>query len=133
MDVEGGCYCGASRYRASGDPVMQLVCFCRECQIVSGGGPVVVFAMPEAGFSYTKGQPKAFTRSDLERPVTREFCPDCGTHMTTRAPGMPAVMIKVGSLDDPSVFQPGVAIYVKDKQSYHIIPEGIPVFDGLPG
>jgi hypothetical protein len=24
-----------------------------------------------------------FTRSDLDRPVTREFCETCGTHLTT--------------------------------------------------
>ena len=133
MEVEGGCYCGATRYRASGDPAMQLVCFCNECQVVSGGGPVLVFAMPEEGFSFTKGEPKTFTRSDLEKPVTRAFCPECGTHLFTRAPGMPAVMIKVGSLDDPSIFQPGVAIYAAEKRDYHTIPDGIPVFDGLPG
>jgi hypothetical protein len=133
MEVEGGCYCRATRYKAVGDPVMQLVCFCRECQIVSGGGPVVIFAMPEAGFEYTRGEAKSFTRSDLEAPVTREFCPECGTHLLTRAPGLPAVMLKVGGLDDPSVYTPGMAIFVAEKQPYHTVPEGIPTFDGMPG
>ena len=43
--------------------------------------------MPPDGFSYTKGTPKQFTRSDLEDAVTREFCAECGTHLTTRPPG----------------------------------------------
>ena len=40
--------------------------------------------MPQAGFSYTTGAAQQYTRSDLEKPVTRGFCPDCGTHLATR-------------------------------------------------
>ncbi len=132
MKLEGGCYCGAVRYSAEGDPMMQAQCHCRECQYITGGSPNVFIAMPIAGFKYTKGEPSKFSRSDLERPVTREFCPKCGTHMVTRAPGFPAVIVKVGSLDDPSVFKPGLAIYTVDKQPFHRIPEGIPTFERLP-
>ncbi len=109
-------------------------CHCRECQYVSGGAPNLVMAMPAEGFSYTKGSPKAFQRSDIENPVTREFCAECGTHILARAPGMPMVMLKVGTLDDPSVFgAPQMAIYLCDQQSFHQIPEGIPTFERTPG
>jgi Glutathione-dependent formaldehyde-activating enzyme len=53
-------------------------------------------AMPPDGFKYTKGSPKQFTRKDLEKPVTREFCAECGTHLITR-PRVPVVVIKVGT------------------------------------
>jgi hypothetical protein len=89
--------------------------------------------MPIAGFRYTKGTPRQFTRSDLERAVTREFCPDCGTHLLTRRPGLPAAIIKVGTLDDPALFgSPQMAIYTIDKQAFHQIPEGLPTFERLP-
>ena len=85
------------------------------------------------GFSYTKGSPKQFKRSDLERPVTREFCPECGTHLATRPQGFPAVIVKVGTLDDPTLFgTPKMAIYTIDKQAFHQIPEGLPTFERLP-
>ena len=32
MVIEGGCYCGALRYRAEGEPVFAGQCHCRECQ-----------------------------------------------------------------------------------------------------
>jgi hypothetical protein len=91
--------------------------------------------MPEAGFSWTKGAPKAFRRSDLESPVTREFCADCGTHLLSKAPGVPgAVLLKVGTLDDPAVFEgPQMAIYTVDKQPFHQVPEGVPTFERTPG
>ena len=75
--------------------------------------------MPPDGFSYTKGTPKQFTRSDLEHAVTREFCAECGTHILTRRPGLPAVV-------------PKMAIYTIDKQAFHEIPDGLPTFERLP-
>jgi hypothetical protein len=100
---------------------------------MTGGEPNAFIGMPIAGFSYTKGAAKAFSRKDLTRPVTREFCPECGTHLITRAPGFPAAIVKVGTLDDPTVFKPAMAIYTMDKQPFHEIPAGIPTFDRLPG
>ena len=65
MKVQGGCYCGAVRYRATGEALMRAQCHCRECQYITGGGPNMFLAMPIAGFKYTKGTPKQFARADL--------------------------------------------------------------------
>ena len=80
MTTQGGCYCGATRYEAAGDPVMKAQCHCRECQYISGGGPNYFMMMPEDGFSWTQGTPATFTRTDIEGARTREYCPTCGTH-----------------------------------------------------
>ena len=133
MKLEGGCYCGQVRYVAEGEPMMKAQCHCRECQYISGGAPNLFMVMPLDGFRYTKGTPKAFTRSDLEAPVTREFCAECGTHLVTRRLGLPAVVLKIGTLDDPSQFgSPQMAIYTVDKQPFHAIPEGMPAFERMP-
>jgi hypothetical protein len=134
MKLEGGCYCGAVRYTADGDPMMKAQCHCRECQYISGGAPNMFVLMPPTGFAYTQGSPKLFSRTDLEHPVTREFCATCGTHLVSRRPGLPAVILKVGTLDDPTLFGgPTVAIYTVDKQPFHHIPDGLPAFERLPG
>ena len=132
MKLEGGCYCGKVRYVADGDPMMKAQCHCRECQYITGGGPNMFIAMPIGGFGYSKDQPKQFKRSDLERPVTREFCAECGTHMVTLVPGLPMVVVKVGTLDEPTQFQPQMAIYTCDKQAFHEIPAGLKTFERLP-
>ncbi len=133
MKLEGGCYCGAVRYVAEGEPMLKAQCHGRECQYISGGGPNLFTLMPIAGFSYTKGAPKKFTRSDLEGAVTREFCAECGTHIITRPPHVPGVVLKVGTLDDPALFgNPQIAIYTVDKQPFHHVPEGMPAFERLP-
>jgi hypothetical protein len=135
MEITGRCYCGALRYRASGESLFSGQCHCRECQYITGGHPNVVVGMPEAGFAYVAGTPKAFQRGDLENPVTREFCPQCGTHILSRAPGLPgAVLIKVGTFDDPSLFTgPQMVIYTIDKQRFHTVPDGVPAFERVPG
>lgn len=133
MRLEGGCYCGQVRFVAEGQPMMKAQCHCRECQYISGGGPNLFLLMPAAGLTYTKGAPRQFSRSDLDVPVTRDFCEVCGTHLITRPPHLPAVVVKVGVLDDPTLFgRPQMAIYAVDKQPFHHIPEGMPTFERLP-
>jgi hypothetical protein len=133
MKLEGACYCGKVRYVAEGEPTMKAQCHCRECQYITGGSPNMLLLMPADGFSYTKGAPRQFTRGDLERPETREFCAECGTHESGRWPGLAAVILKVGTLDNPSLFgTPQMAIYTVDKQAFHQIPDGLPTFERLP-
>jgi hypothetical protein len=133
MKLEGGCYCGKVRYVAEGDPIMKAQCHCRECQYITGGAANMFMVMPLGGFKYTLGEPKQFTRDDLENPVTREFCSECGTHLLTRRPGLPAAIIKVGTLDDPTQFgAPQLAIFTIDKQVFHHIPADIPNFERMP-
>ena len=134
MHFEGGCYCGSVRYVAEGEPMMKGQCHCRECQYISGGAPHMFLVLPVDGFRYTRGVTKSYSRADLEHPVTREFCPECGTHIITRRDDMPAVILKVGTLDDPRLFGgPEMAIFTCDKQAFHQIPEGMPAFERMPG
>jgi hypothetical protein len=66
------------------------------------------------------------------RAVTREFCAECGTHLVTKVPGLPAAVLKVGTLDEPAQFHPQMAIYTCDKQEFHAIPSGMATFEKLP-
>ncbi|HVV43502.1 MAG TPA: GFA family protein [Nitrobacter sp.] len=133
MKLEGGCYCGEVRYVAEGKPMLKAQCYCRACQHITGGAPNMFMLMPPEGFRYTRGTPKQFKRADLANAVTREFCAACGTHMVTRRPGLAAVVLKIGTLDDPGLYgAPKMAIFTEDKQPFHVIPDGLPAFEKLP-
>ena len=134
MKIEGGCYCGAVRYAVAGEAAFSGQCHCRECQYISGGSPNVLVGVAESSVKYIKGAPKVFRRSDLEQPVAREFCAECGTHMISRPPVMAGIaIIKLGTLDDPNAFgSPQMAVYTVDKQPFHQIPDGLPTFERLP-
>lgn len=131
--LTGGCYCGELRYEARMAPVFQAQCHCRPCQYFSGGGPNYFMVMPAAGFSYTRGSPATFARSDIPAPRTREFCATCGTHIATLR-GNGDKILKAGTLDDPTAFGvPAMAINCDEMQPFHSVADGVPCFDKMPG
>ncbi len=133
MAMTGGCYCGDVRYVAEGTPILKAQCHCRACQHITGGAPNYFMLMPAAGFSFTQGEPKSFTKPDKENAVTRAFCATCGTHLTTRRPGLDAVILKIGTLDDPTLYGgPMIAIFTEEEQAFHLVAPGVPKFDKLP-
>ena len=135
MKFTGGCYCGAVRYEADGEPVMKARCHCRECQYFTGGEGNDFMAMSVAGFRFTQGEPKSYTRPDLKGAATRQFCADCGTPILTKSPALPvAVILKVGSLDEPGLFGgPQMIFQTADAHPFHLMPDGVAAFARFPG
>jgi len=133
MKVQGGCYCGNIRYKIEGELQTSFQCHCRECQYITGGNPNVVVVFDENDFHYTSGSIATFSRGDLETPVIRHFCSNCGTGIGSRSPSRTnSMIVKVGTLDDQSFFEPKLAIFTCDKQHYHSIPDGMPAYDKRP-
>ena len=132
MTINGGCYCGELRYAADAQFTVNVACCCRECQYISGGGPNYVTAVEENKIHYSKGEPKQIVGKGGS-PI-REFCGHCGTHLISRSDKLQGmVMLKVGSLDDPSLFDgPDMAVYHCDAQAFHLLPETAVCFDKLP-
>ena len=129
--MKGGCYCGEVRYEITGDALMKAQCHCRECQYITGGGPNYFLIVRAHQLTFTRGTPKTFERDDLDDPRIRHFCGTCGTHLTTRPQDEAWVVIKVDTLDDPAgdYGGPDLAIYMKDAQPFHELPDGLPQFD----
>ena len=123
MRIEGGCYCGEIRYVSNGDVQASVQCHCRECQYITGGHPKVLMIMPL----------DEFKRNDLENSMTRLFCSKCGTAIGTRNPMRPnSIILKVGTFDDPAIFEPEIAIFTSDKQKFHYIDDNVKSFDKKP-
>ena len=133
MNIKGGCYCSEIRYESIGETQASIQCHCRECQYITGGNPNVIMIMPLKGFKFVSGKPKEFKRSDLENAVTRLFCDKCGTAIGTRNPMRPkSIILKVGTFDDPSIFDPKIAIFTIDKQKFHYIDDNLKCFEKRP-
>ena len=39
-EIEGGCLCGATRYRATGRPTSTMICHCQTCRRAAGSPDV---------------------------------------------------------------------------------------------
>jgi len=133
LTLTGGCYCGALRYEIIGEIPMRALCLCKTCQKISGGAGNLFIGILANDFRYTKGEPRRFAL-ESDTPV-REFCGECGVHITARSPKLPeGLVVKIGTLDDPSIFiGPNMAYWVKAKQEFHVLPDDIEIFSTLPG
>lgn len=129
----GRCYCGALAYSAVGKPVYKAQCHCRSCMYFTGGGPSILLLMPKGVFGWTRGAPVTFTRTDLQVAATRMFCATCGTHVCNTLPGRDHIVIRVGTLDDPTAFGlPEAAVRTKGAPAFHTFPDGIPRYEDVP-
>jgi hypothetical protein len=90
------------------------------------------------------GMPRArFTVSGVTRSYSlvggsglqaiRHFCPTCGSLLFGTAEVAPEmVTICAGSLDDPSVFKPELALFTSRRQAWDVIAGSIAEFETVP-
>ena len=73
--VEGGCLCGAVRYRVEGPPLHAGYCHCRMCQRAAGAPVVAWGAWPADRFAWLQGKPGRFASSTFPVWSTRRTLP----------------------------------------------------------
>ncbi len=105
---EGGCLCGAIRYRATAAPVVVTNCHCTDCRKIAGAPFVTWIEFPPGAFALTAGEPRFHeATSDAGLRVHRHFCGDCGSLLTYRRPDTDqGIDATVATLDDPSAVEP---------------------------
>lgn len=109
----GGCACGAIRYVVTGEPVAELHCQCRHCQMRSGTGHSSYMVFAGAGFVTVTGTPQTWrVAGDSGNDKIHAFCPTCGTPIHVTFDSMPDVSaIHPGSLDAPERFRPSLVTF----------------------
>src|SRR3712207_5095313 len=104
MEILGGCFCGAVRYRASERPRISTICHCQDCRRAGGAQSVAWVTFLAASFAFVQGEPMRFRSSP---PVVRTFCGRCGTPLTYQnVERADEIDVTTGSLDDPEAFPP---------------------------
>ncbi len=124
--VEGGCLCGAIRYRVTGESIARTLCHCRSCRLASGAPSVawVVFRMSD--FAFLTGTPASFNSSP---PVVRTFCGKCGTPLTYQHASRPdAIDVTTVTLDVADQFAPTKEIWVEEKLAWERTNEALPQY-----
>ena len=129
---EGGCGCGALRYRVAGGPIFVNNCHCTQCQHQTGSTSVVNAFYERERIDVLRG---TFTEHEVTagsggtHVICR--CAQCGTAVLSYYPrlGRLGAGLRVGTLDDPSWVTPDAVIYVSEKMPWVALPEGIPAFE----
>ena len=127
----GGCACGAVRYDVRQSPVHVFYCHCTDCQRETGGPFATEIYVRRESLSVT-GEMNAYSViGDSGKAVTRKFCRTCGAPIVTEFEAEPLfVCVKACSLDDASWLKPEFHLYVKSKQSWYKILDGLPQYQG---
>jgi len=121
LPAEGGCFCGAVRYRVSEAPRVSVICHCESCRKVAGSPSLAWVCFAGSAFTWVRGQPRSYSSSP---GVERTFCERCGTPLTYATAHRPSdVDVTTGSLDEPGAFPPTREIWLEDRIAWEALDE----------
>ena len=129
-DLEGGCQCGAVRYRVTGAPVMAAICHCTMCRRANAA-PAVAWAMfQEAQVAFLRGRPTTYGSSP---GAERGFCAVCGTQICFTAEYIPGLIdLTIGSLDEPDKVAPTLHYWESKRLPWVHLADDLPKFPEFP-
>ncbi len=122
--AEGGCLCGAVRYRVDGPLRPVVACHCAQCRKTSGHF-VAATSAPRERVQVT-GQVAWYVSSATAR---RGFCPVCGSSLFWDGPGA-NLSIHAGTMNTPTGLGLIGHIHCADKGDYYAIADGLPQAPG---
>jgi hypothetical protein len=126
--IDGGCFCGQVRFRASAPPKASMICHCRSCRRAAAAPAVPWVTFDSADFALVGGKLSVFRSSP---PVRRGFCGACGTPLTYERDERPGVIdVTTASLDDPEAFPPTYHAQLGDDLAWVKFGEGLPAYRG---
>ena len=124
---EGGCTCGAIRYRVETKPLFVHCCHCHWCQRETGTSYVLNAMIETDRVTLLLGNPKMFltpSNSGKDQKIWR--CPEClialwGNYSSV---GDKVHFVRVGTLDEANRLPPDMHIFTASKQPWGEIPQG---------
>lgn len=121
---EGGCRCGAIRFRVSGPPVMVEYCHCDSCRKSCGSVVSVLVGFERSGFETLAGIPTYYSSSPT---VKRSFCGICGSPLFYEHSDYASeVYISLGSFDHPEDLPPDRHVWVSFRIPWYEIHDHLP-------
>jgi hypothetical protein len=132
MDREGGCACGAVRYRLTAAPLIVHACHCRDCQKQTGSAFVLNMWIEKSCVTANHRLPQSFMlTAGTGKPHEVFFCGECNTRLWSKyhaAPG-DTLLVRVGTLDQPERIEPDVHIFARSKLPWLQLPPDKPAFE----
>jgi hypothetical protein len=129
MVHEGGCLCGAVRFKAEGEPVNVRVCHCRLCQQACGA-PFNARALFTQDRITLEGPVGSYPSTDA---LDRLFCTACGTRFSSWRRNGTVAGLALATFDDRNAFTPTEHIWVSEKLDWLKLDDDLPQYaEGPP-
>jgi hypothetical protein len=110
------------RYEAAPDHRQGYYCHCRMCQLAFGNVRAAYLNLRKSEVRW-RVEPTYYASSKIAR---RGFCPTCGTPLTFEFLDSDRMDLSVGSLDDPSQFEPVEHWAIETAVARWHVPDGLP-------
>jgi hypothetical protein len=125
---EGGCACGAVRYRLTSEPLFVHCCHCSRCQRQTGSAFAINVLIEADRVEVLAGEPRAVPvpRASEKQKIWR--CPECQIALYSQYTSARIRFVRAGTLDDPASVSPDVHIFTSTKVPWVELPEGVPAF-----
>ena len=134
--MEGGCECGAVRYRLTDVPIATNCCHCRDCQTITGSAFALNAVIETDRVVLTKGAPEVRSLGREGKGDTRAWrCGVCETLLWADHPmfGDAIRFVRAGTLDRGEALSPDAHYFVRSKHPWVTVPNDVPAYDTLPG
>src|ERR1700751_4332579 len=129
MTREGGCLCGAVRFKAEGEPLNVRICHCRNCQKAMGSPFYARALFPQTALT-VEGETGRFPTSERLR---RGFCVRWRGRRVDWGRDGSAAGVALATFDDRHAFAPTEHIWVSEKMNWVSLDDGLPQFqEGKP-
>ena len=126
MTREGGCLCGAVRFKAEGEPINVRICHCRNCQKAMGS-PFFARALFNQSDLTVQGSTARYASSEA---LDRVFCKNCGTRLFGWRRDGTVAGVALAAFDDSNAFAPTEHIWVAEKMHWVRLDDGLPQYPG---
>ena len=114
FQIEGGSSCGSCRFSTTNEAVYELLCYCTDCQTVSGSTSYTAYVVPLDTVAIIEGLPAKYAvNADSGRTNARVFCPDCGTRLYAELEELGFASVNAMALDDSTHFCPTLNHYTE--------------------
>lgn len=132
--IEGGCQCGAVRYRITAAPLSVYNCHCKDCQKLGGATHSMSMPVTRAHVELLQGDLVAYDKSaDSGRIVRMCGCGACGIKVWNEPLAAPDLLIvKPGTLDDMSWATPVGNIWTASRMPWAVIDQDLLNFERQP-
>jgi hypothetical protein len=127
---EGGCACGAVRYRLTAEPLFVHCCHCRSCQRQTGSAFVINALIEADAVTALAGVATGVEVPRDSGGVQRIYrCPHCQVALYSEYSRPELWFVRAGTLDEPASVSPDVHIYTRSKLPWVKLEESTPSFE----
>ncbi len=124
--LEGGCLCGAVRYRLHDTPRQRSDCHCVDCRRASAAPFVTWGSFRRDQVEIVSGDVRKVSHADR----LRSFAGCCGTPLFFEEhDGCEWIDVTVASLDQPEAYSPDVAIWIEDRLPWVLLDPSRQTYD----